>query len=513
MTFVVDFGSEWCSSCWVIIKNRVYDVTEFLPEHPGGAKIILRYAGRDATAAYEPIHPPDALDKNLSPEKHLGELNVAGATALQKERETRKKTKDEIRVEQAQARKPRVDRMLCLGDLEDVAMKVMSHKAMAYYSSAADDEITNRENARAFSRFFFHPRILRPISKVDVSTTILGIKSSIPVFVSGAALAKLGHPLGEVNITKGAGRTGIIQMVSSNASLSPSQIAEGRLSPSQPLFFQLYKHGDNSIAEKRVREVEQLGYRAIFLTVDAPVSGNRERDIRAPYELEEQEREGQPTDGQTAGEMPRQPDDTEKEIEGQKPNLYGTAGALLQNMDLDMTFKNTIPWLRSVTKLPIALKGIFSLLSDAVLAAEAGVDAILLSNHGGKCSARGEFTNHFMTSISTVRDSALPPLEVLYKIRKQRPDLFDKLEIYIDGGARRGTDVLKALCLGARAVGMGRAFLYAQSAYGEAGVVQAVRILQREIILGMRLLGVTSVDQLVPELVERVDWQPLLAHL
>lgn len=164
-----------------------------------------------------------------------------------------------------------------------------------------------------------------------------------------------------MNITKGAGRTGIIQMVSSNASLSPSQIAEGRLSPSQPLFFQLYKHSDN-VAAKRVREVEELGYQAIFLTVDAPASGNRERDIRAPYELEEQEREGQPSE--------------EKEMEGQQPNLYGTAGALLQNVDMNMTFKEasccvsatmclakeddcwqTIPWLRSVTKLPIALKG------------------------------------------------------------------------------------------------------------------------------------------------------------
>ena len=139
-----------------------------------------------------------------------------------------------------------------------------------------------------------------------------------------------------MNITKGAGRTGIIQMVSSNASLSPAQIAEGRLSPDQPLFFQLYKHGDNSVAAKRVREVEELGYKAIFLTVDAPVSGNRERDIRAPYELEEQEREGQPSEDQTTGEIPG---DTENENEGLQPNLYGTAGALLQNMDLNMTFK------------------------------------------------------------------------------------------------------------------------------------------------------------------------------
>ncbi|KAF9821919.1 hypothetical protein IEO21_00349 [Rhodonia placenta] len=460
------------SSCWVIISDKVYDVTDFLPEHPGGAKIILKYAGRDATAAYEPIHPPDALDKNLPPEKHLGSVDTSSAKTLQQERESRKKTKDEIRMQQAQTRKPQINQILSLRDMENVALNVISYKAKAYYYSAADDELTNAENARAFSRFFFHPRVLRPISKVDVSTSILGIKSSIPVFASGAALAKLGHPLGEANITRGAGRTNIIQMVSSNASLSPSQIAEARLSPSQPLFFQLYKHGDNRIAEQRVREVESLGYRAIFLTVDAPVSGNRERDIRAPFELEEQEREADtsaaPDAQRTTGEMPRQPEDAEKELDNQV-NFYGTAGALLANMDLDMTFT-----------------------TDAVLAAEAGVDGILLSNHGG---------------------DSLPPLEVLDRLRQQRPDVFDKLEVYIDGGVRRGTDVLKALCLGAKAVGLGRPFLYAQSAYGEAGVVQAVRILQREIVLGMRLLGATSVSELVPEMVERVDWQPHLAKL
>lgn len=486
------------SSCWVIISDKVYDVTDFLPEHPGGAKIILKYAGRDATAAYEPIHPPDALDKNLPPEKHLGSVDTSSAKTLQQERESRKKTKDEIRMQQAQTRKPQINQILSLRDMENVALNVISYKAKAYYYSAADDELTNAENARAFSRFFFHPRVLRPISKVDVSTSILGIKSSIPVFASGAALAKLGHPLGEANITRGAGRTNIIQMVSSNASLSPSQIAEARLSPSQPLFFQLYKHGDNRIAEQRVREVESLGYRAIFLTVDAPVSGNRERDIRAPFELEEQEREADtsaaPDAQRTTGEMPRQPEDAEKELDNQV-NFYGTAGALLANMDLDMTFTTTIPWLRSVTKLPIVLKGI-QCVADAVLAAEAGVDGILLSNHGGR-----------------QLEYSLPPLEVLDRLRQQRPDVFDKLEVYIDGGVRRGTDVLKALCLGAKAVGLGRPFLYAQSAYGEAGVVQAVRILQREIVLGMRLLGATSVSELVPEMVERVDWQPHLAKL
>ncbi|KAI0735321.1 FMN-dependent dehydrogenase-domain-containing protein [Earliella scabrosa] len=484
------------SSCWVIINNRVYDVTEFLPDHPGGAKIILKYGGKDATSAYEPIHPPDALDKNLPAEKHLGALDSAAASAVKQAAQNRRKTQDELRVEAAQASKLPLNRVLSLWDIENVARKVLSYKALAYYSSASDEEIAYQENTRAFSRFFFHPRVMRPVSECDPSTTILGFKSSIPIFVSGAALARLGHPLGEANITRGAGRTGIIQMVSSNASLSYAQIAEARISPSQPLFFQLYKHRDDKIAEQRVREVIALGYNAIFLTVDAICAGNRERDIRAPFELEEQEREAEKASAgaEKAKSSPDMPAKQKKDDKG-NVNLLGTAGALIANDDMDMTWEKTIPWLRSVTKLPIVIKGI-QCVEDAVLAAEAGVDGILISNHGGR-----------------QLEYALPCIEVLYKLRKQRPDVFDKMEVYIDGGVRRGTDVLKALCLGATAVGLGRPFLYAQSAYGEEGVVTAVEILQREIVRGMRLLGVSNVKQLVPEMVERVDWQPITPKL
>ncbi|CDO72371.1 hypothetical protein BN946_scf184977.g70 [Trametes cinnabarina] len=130
------------SSCWVIIKDKVYDVTEFLPDHPGGAKIILKYAGKDATSAYEPIHPPDALDKHLPPEKHLGVLDTASASAIKEAAQNRPKTKDELRVEAAQASKPPLSRMLSLRDIEDVARQVLSYKAFAYYASAADDELS-----------------------------------------------------------------------------------------------------------------------------------------------------------------------------------------------------------------------------------------------------------------------------------------------------------------------------------------------------------------------------------
>ncbi|EPQ60684.1 hypothetical protein GLOTRDRAFT_31249 [Gloeophyllum trabeum ATCC 11539] len=449
-------------SCWVIIKNKVYDVTEFLPEHPGGSKIILKYAGRDATSAYEPIHPPDALDKNLPKEKHLGDLDTASAQQVAQASENKPKTKDELRIEQAQREKPPLSRVLSLLEMEDVARKVLSYKALMYYSSAADDEITYVENMRGFQRLFFHARVMRPVQTVDPSTTILGFKSSIPVFVSGAALAKLGHPLGEANITRGAGKTNIIQMVSSNASLSYEQIAQARIHPDQVLFFQLYKNKDDTLAEERVKEAERLGYKAIFLTVDAITPGNRERDIRAPYILEAQEAEAETKGGV---EKPRTTAQVqEEEEEDGNINIMGTAGALIASVDQNMSWEK-----------------------DAVLAAEAGVDGILISNHGG---------------------ISLPSIDVLYRLRKQRPDVFGKCEVYVDGGARRGTDVLKALCLGAKAVGMGRPFLYAQSAYGEAGVVKAVRILEREIVTAMKLVGASSVKQLVPEMVEKVDWQP-----
>lgn len=196
------------------------------------------------------------------------------------------------------------------------------------------------ENSRAFGRFFFKARVMRPVSKCDPSTTLLGFRSSIPIFVSAAALAKLGHPdglkpfcstmlkliiVGEVNITKGAFQGGIIQMVSTNASMSPSTIKEAA-NPSQTLFFQLYKHRDDRIAEMCVREVESLGYKAIFLTVDAIVASNRESDIRSQWVLEEEEH----------GPVYFQPDDSNK---SEEVNVLGTAGALIANNDRDMMWQ------------------------------------------------------------------------------------------------------------------------------------------------------------------------------
>ncbi|KAH0838416.1 FMN-dependent dehydrogenase-domain-containing protein [Lanmaoa asiatica] len=455
------------ASCWVIIRNKVYDVTDFLFDHPGGPQVILGFGGRDATAAYIPIHPSDALDKNIAPEKHLGDLDRASILELRQAKKNQTKTRDELRVEEALKIRPPLSRIINVQDMEETAKKILPYKVLAYYASAADDSMTHMENARAFSRFFFHPRVMRTVSGCDTSSTILGYRTSIPVYISGSALARLGHPLGEVNLTRGAYKTGIIQMVSTNASLSYGQIATARGSPDQAIFFQLYKHKNDPSAAKRIQEVEALGYKAIFLTVDALVPSNRELDTRAPHYLEDLENQG----------AKHQPN---SKVGEEEIGILGTAGGLIINNDLDMTWARTIPWMRSITGLPI---GFNVLHKDAVLAAEAGCEGIVLSNHGGR-----------------QLEYSLPPLEILYKLRKEHPE-----SISTAAFVAALVDVLKALCLGAKAVGLGRAFLYAQSAYGEAGVVHLVRILQREIKFGMESLGVRSIDQLSPEMTRTIN--------
>ncbi|GJJ13155.1 hypothetical protein Clacol_007406 [Clathrus columnatus] len=451
-------------SCWVVIDNCVYDVTEFLPEHPGGTNIILKYAGKDATDAFNATHPPGVIDAHLQKNKHLGPIDSKDAV----KRKDTPKTKDALRMEREERKKPPISRMHNLIDLENVARKVLSYKALAYYSSATDDEVAMEENRRAFSRIFFWPRVMRPLSNINISTTILGYFSSLPVFVSGAALAKLGHPLGEVNITRACGRAKIIQMVSSNSSCSFAELAEARVFPDQPLFFQLYKHKDDAIAQSRVKHVEQLGYKAIFLTVDAVVMSNRERDIKAKPADDHVEPLQEETSKSSAQDQPQNTSNDDEEY-----NVDGTAGAMIANDDRDMTWEKTIPWLRSVTTLPIVIKGI-QCVEDAVLAAEAGVDGIMISNHGGR-----------------QMEYSMPSVDVLYRLRQQRPDVFNKVEVYLDGGVRRGTVLMASA-----------------QAYGEAGVTRLIQILDREMRAGMALLGAATLEDLKPELVEKVNFQP-----
>ncbi|KAH8681497.1 cytochrome b2 [Xylariales sp. PMI_506] len=443
--------------CWVVVHGKVYDVTEFLPEHPGGAKIILKYAGKDATEEFDPIHPPDTLDKYLDKSKHLGPVDMSTVAVVEKEFDP-----DEEARQQRIAGIPPLEQCFNLMDFESVAKNVMKKGAWAYYSSAADDQITLRENHEAFHRIWFRPKVLVDVENVDFSTTMLGTKVDVPFYVTATALGKLGHHEGEVLLTKAAKKHNVVQMIPTLASCSFDEImdaAEG----DQVQWLQLYVNKDREITRRIVQYAEKRGCKALFITVDAPQLGRREKDMRSKF-----------TDQGTNVQQGQQTD-----------NSQGAARAISSFIDPSLSWKD-IPWFQSITKMPIILKGV-QRVEDVLKAVEVGVQGVVLSNHGGR-------QLEFAPSAVEVLAETMPVLREL--------GLEKKIEVYIDGGVRRGTDIIKALCLGAKGVGIGRPFLYAMSAYGLDGVNRAMQLLKDEMEMNMRLIGCTSIDQLNPSLVD-----------
>ncbi|KAJ0115275.1 cytochrome b2 [Diaporthe amygdali] len=450
--------------CWVVVHGKAYDVTEFLPEHPGGMKIILKYAGKDATEEFEPIHPPDTLDKYLDKSKHLGDVDMN--TVAKEEKEVTPEEKERLKLIET---KPLLDQCYNLMDFEAVARRIMKKTAWGYYSSAADDEITLRENHAAFHRIWFRPQILVDVEKVDFSTTMLGTKVDVPFYVTATALGKLGNPEGEVLLTRAAKKHNVVQMIPTLASCSFDEImdaAEG----DQVQWMQLYVNKDREITRKIVQHAEGRGCKALFITVDAPQLGRREKDMRSKFDDQGSNvQSGQQTD-----------------------NSQGAARAISSFIDPALSWKD-IPWFKSITKMPIILKGV-QRVEDVLRAIDAGVQGVVLSNHGGR-------QLDFARSGVEVLAETMPRLREL--------GLQDRIEVFVDGGIRRATDIIKALCLGAKGVGIGRPFLYAMSAYGFEGVDRAMQLLRDEMEMNMRLIGCTSVDQLNPSL---IDTRSLFNH-
>ncbi|KAJ6572593.1 FMN-dependent dehydrogenase-domain-containing protein [Mycena sp. CBHHK59/15] len=456
-------------SCWIIVHGKVYDVTDFLDDHPGGSKIILKYAGKDATQEYEPIHPPDAITTNLPPEKHLGPV----------ERDTVEKVVIEVTDEEKArqeriANRPSLNEILNLHDFENIAKQVLPEKAWAYYSSAADDEITNRENHAAYHRIWFRPRILRDVTSVDWSTKILGHKSSMPVYISATALGKLGHPDGEINLTRAAAKHGVIQMIPTLASCSFDEIVDAA-QPGQVQFFQLYVNKDRAITKKLVQHAESRGVKGLFITVDAPQLGRREKDMRMKFEAED-------------------PSVVSKSGSASVDRSQGAARAISSFIDTALKWDD-LTWFKSITKMPLILKGV-QCWEDALEAYDVGVAGVVLSNHGGR-------------QLDFARSGVEVLVEVVAKLKEKRGLSFpnEKFQLFVDGGVRRATDVLKAIALGATAVGVGRPFLYSFSAYGTEGVEKALQILHDEFEMNMRLLGARTLKEVVPEMVDASNLQ------
>lgn len=439
---------------WVSINGLVYDLTDFLAMHPGGAKIIMHYAGKNASTIFNKFHAKDVFSKFLAPEKCLGPLIGDLEPA-----EDITVTEEEEELNQLREQLPKLSKIFNISDFEYLSKRILTPHAWAYYSSAADDEITLRENHYAFGRIFFNPKVLTDVSEMDISTEFLGVKTEAPFYCSAAAQARMGNEEGELSIARGCGNEGIIQMISSSASYSLKEIVEAARAH-QPQWFQLYVNLDRDITYNTIKECEQLGVKAIFVTVDTVMLGRREKDLK--LRLFEDEDESNANDNDAHSSDP-----------------------LMNFKDVHLTWKD-IDKFKSMTKLPIVLKGV-QRVEDVLLAVDHGVDAVVLSNHGGR-----------------QLDYSRAPVEVLADVMPvlREKKLDDKIEVYIDGGIRRGTDILKALCLGAKGVGLGRPFLYANSTYGEEGVTRAIQMLKRELVLDMKLLGVSKLEELRPELLD-----------
>ncbi|KAI0168008.1 FMN-dependent dehydrogenase-domain-containing protein [Pestalotiopsis sp. NC0098] len=450
---------------WLVVDDIVYDVTAFAPEHPGGINILLQYAGGDATKAYSAVHSASLIKTTLPPSCHVGRLDTGTIT----ESWTRiAEKRDPASARQEETPEPPLDSLICARDFEQAAERAFTPKAWAFASSAATDCLTRDRNRLAYQDIGLRPRVLRDVRAVDRSASMLGYVTKSPIFCSATSMGKMFHPDGEREIARACCGLGIPQMVSTSASFPFGEIADAHgeegSNEKPPLFFQLYMNKDRAKSAAQLREVAARGAKAIFLTVDAPVTGKREADER----IKADESVASPMTG----------------LHAKNDSKGGALGRIMGSFIDPSTTWADIAWIRECVGpgVPVVLKGVQT-AADAVVAMHAGVDGILLSNHGGR-------------SLDTAPATVL----VLLELQKCCPEVFDRLEVYVDGGISRGTDIFKALCLGAKAVGIGRGILYGLN-YGKEGIQKYIDILNDELETTMRMCGVTSLDQVHPGLV------------
>jgi len=352
----------------------------------------------------------------------------------------------------------------CVTDLEEVARRHLHPAVYDYYAGGAEDEQTLTANREAFRHVFLRPRALVGVSTVDPSTSVLGIPVSMPVLIAPTAYQRMAHPDGELATARAAAAADTLMVVSTIATSSLEEVAEVATGP---LWFQLYVSPERAICRDLLHRAEAAGYHAICLTVDTPVLGRRERDVRNRFALPQ---------GLSLrnfeGDLARFP---------RTKTGSGFAAAASRLIDSSISW-DTLAWIRSETKLPIVVKGVIA-AADVDLALQAGVSAIIVSNHGGR-----------------QLDGCEPTLRALPNVVEAAAG---RVDVLMDGGVRRGTDVLKALGLGARAVLVGRPILWGLAAGGEAGVRFTLEMLRSELVMAMSLAGCPSVKAIGPELIAR----------
>jgi 4-hydroxymandelate oxidase len=339
---------------------------------------------------------------------------------------------------------------LTVDEYEAIARERMERSAYDYYAGGSGDERTLAANRSAFDRIRLRPRVLVDVSVVDVRTSVLGQPIDFPVVLAPTAFNRLAHPDGETAAARAARACGTIMI---GSTLSTCALEEVSDACGGGLWFQVYVYKDRALTQELIARAESCGYRALVLTVDTPLLGRRYRDIRNNFSLP--------------------PGISMRNFEAAMGNAarwgkHSSFSAYVHDMfDATLTWE-AVSWLRAQTQLPVLVKGILT-AEDARIAIDSGVNGIVVSNHGGR-----------------QLDSAVASIDAL-------PEVVDavvgRAEVLMDGGVRRGTDVLKAIALGARAVCIGRPYLWALAAAGEEGVRDLLTMLRNELALAMALSG------------------------
>lgn len=354
------------------------------------------------------------------------------------------------------------EELLTVRDFERAARRVLTKQAYDYYRSGADGERTLRENVRAFDRWAFHPHVLADVAERDLSIELLGDRLPCPIGVAPTAYHKLATPDGEAATARACAGTGTLLVVSTLGTTTLEGVAEAAPGPK---WFQLYVHKDRGFTWSLVERAHAAGYRALALTADTPLLGRRLRDVRNRFAL---------PPGLTMANLPSE------------PSLDGRPASALQSYvaarhDASLTWKD-VAWLRSIAPMPVVLKGVMR-GDDAARAVSEGVDAVWVSNHGARQLDGVAATIDVLPEVVSAVDGRVPVL--------------------LDGGVRWGTDVLKALALGARAVMLGRPLLWGLAAGGEQGAARLLGLLREELSTAMALAGCRTIADISPDLVRR----------
>ena len=372
-------------------------------------------------------HSPTLIENSLMEEDKKGTFDESSITQEWKDANSEEKAELKSALDQ----KPPLSTLINLDDFERSFEKYGPRKAWAYIIGASNDCLSYHANKNAWHKLWFRPRIMRNVSTVNTRMRMMGQEVAMPVWIAPMGIAKTAGDEGEIALGAGAAAGGIIHCQSTAASFSIEDILES-VPKTYPYFFQLYvdRNRDNTVKVlQRLETMDQI--KAIFVTVDLPIVSKREADERVLEEQRMSEYQGGGT----------------SKADKKGGGLARTTGSFI---DLALTWHD-IPWIKKYTSKAILAKGIQS-AADAKIALQLGLDGIVVSNHGGRAL-----------------DNAPATLLVLLELRRDVPEIFSKMEVYIDGGVRRGSDILKAVLIGARGVGIGRPFQCAV-AYDTVGV-------------------------------------------